>query len=1199
MTSSQHERRQLPDNFDVLGSALNVAKTISTITNTADAQKQQLHNSKLAVLRLYKNTFTDSHLRTAVLEHLREYRGQRLTEVEKTEVVNGPGADGQRRRQEEEVGAGSDVDDSEHGEDARSARLVKRRQQKPERKMKAKLRRREDDDAMFWCSVAAGAESDDNGDAGNDTLVRRRTRPTPASDRPCGSFGNSNNSKKTPVLVKIQEDNHSSSNRVRRLDFLEASLSDGGDTTSGGAVSDPEPGPQIEEAASKQVDEDSDMSEDILMPSSKLFSAAVVARIASRNEEATSFSLSTPKPKSMHSILAQQLEEYTTIDTVPPTPMATGSLGQRNHLLSRRIFLPSAAATAASRVKAETQLEKGTEPEKKKKFDAVATQASEDVFEAGPVQPLEMGRLRRRRNTEIGGDGGGGGGGDGGSEISFVGGEDSNDDDDGGGGGSRHSLASGSTDEANANNAVFGAATLMGGGGGGGERGGADIVRQPLVPSAAEAQRLFGPARQSNSTASANAGAVFPFAGSAAFTFSLPALHRRDNHHRAEQQQQQQQPTAPEVAPVKESVETPLQTLRRLLFETKELVNDLLDTGATSASTPPQPPQQQPSSPPTRRLTAQSATSISASTTATSTSTPTPATTLHETAARVDRQLAFLMANSAAAADDATLPQSQLAKHELLAALLANLRNAKLNAQPTSANSVPSPRSYPSYASAVVRSPPLVNNNINIASNNNPFAQPHLGGQIAASVFSSAQLASLSTPADSQSLQYDIYYQTTPNGPGVGIDTVFSDDFFEIERRVAVLERVVGSSAASSALLSFESSANASSLSSSSSSTQQQHQQSLLDEIAELDSTLTLLTTPHALARLSRRVQTITGQIERTVNLRRRIISDQQKLLKRRARLDSRTIFDSDTDDESDEETLEEKRNPAPRGEAAVNELVEHEMEQRRAEDERRVGYLFSTLTDRLDPMASTIPLLAQRLKGLKLLNAEISGTAVRETLTQVETEQDGLISEKFEKVNHAMAKIRVSIRQGAKIGYKRFEGIERGVHELVNVIDERFGVIPPDDEGLPPPAPLPITAMLQDSPARNFFSSVSLVKDPSSTSGKIIPDAPQLLDPEEDTGLILSAGPTNAIVTAAANIPIATTTIKTATINTTTIPATSASPVQQIESPTDLNDHELVAEPEAEGGSAHGTDLGIQSDSSRGVHESDSGFEVIDNWDS
>ncbi|KAJ3210607.1 hypothetical protein HDU83_003865 [Entophlyctis luteolus] len=654
---------------------------------------------------------------------------------------------------------------------------------------------------------------------------------------------------------------------------------------------------------------------------------------------------------------------------------------------------------------------------------------TEITFEAGPETPLPTGRIRRRRRR---------------SSYSFVGsprgdgdssGHDDDDDADDG------DFNDGNSEHRN----VFGGA--------------ADIVTQPLIPTMAQVQRIFG-----GVTSQVHPAVATPVlrprqlkgenADSAAGAFSatsIPAMN------------------AGSAGTV--GTETPLQTLRRLLFETKELVSDIL------AATPPAPPP---------------AASIASKYNRT-----TPASVLEATAARVETQLELLHAQQT------NLEGTSLAQAEALRALKTHITHAKENRLPPPRQHMAPSDLHPqrSYAAVAAHrtqqghaqsAHPSSSSLLSPSTPASPGASPL--SPLTAFPHSNApphvrapSLSTISTTAAPQpitnTLQYDLYYQANPSGAGIGSSTLFADDFFEIERRVAVLERLVGlngTTTASTTGAASNDTTAALALSQSASTTQAQLQlpfggQTILDEISDLDSTLTLLTTPHALARLSRRIQTMTSQMQRTVNLRRRIIADQEKQERRRARLSSSlSMFDSssasDSEDRDSNASSEDdggggvRKESTPRGDAAVAALVDHEMEQRRAEDEKRVGYLFSTLNDRLDPMAATIPLLLQRLKGLKILNSEISGTTVRETLNEIENEQAGVIGEKVEKVKNGIARIRVNIRQGAKIAHKRFEGIEKGVNELVNVIDVKFGSIPreydeyaDDDEYGAHPASMPV----------------------------------------------------------------------------------------------------------------------------------------------
>ncbi|KAJ3020789.1 UNVERIFIED_CONTAM: hypothetical protein HDU68_009967 [Siphonaria sp. JEL0065] len=500
-----------------------------------------------------------------------------------------------------------------------------------------------------------------------------------------------------------------------------------------------------------------------------------------------------------------------------------------------------------------------------------------------------------------------------------------------------------------------------------------EIVTEPLVASVALAQRIFA-APSSASASVTGKGAVRSSEGRGV------SSSVRDEETRADET------TLANGASVAD--ETPFATLRRLLFETRSLVAELVDSGPSS-------------NPAANHATTHS---------------------LRVTAKKVDAALAQLANQS----NSSNPKESSLAIAENTNALRAHIEHAKLGRAVAA-----KPRSYAgavsSYASAVVS--PITSPRLN------PTAIPFIPSPIhhQQQVQAPPQLQQVQQqypplPATSSSIQYDLYYQPPTSSSSSTTATnniIFADDILDIERRIASLERLVGNTASSS------------------SSSNSVTTTSILDDIQDLDSTLTLLTTPHALARLSRRIQTISGQIDRTVRLRRRIIAQQQKQRRRVTGGGDSSFSDYSDDDEDevddDEHDLDPNNTNQPK-ESAVNQLIEHEMESRRAEDERRAGYLFNALSDRLDPLSSTIPSLLARLKGLKILNSEISGTTVRETMNEVENEQNGLILQKFDKVRNGMGRIRVQMRQGAKEGARRFEEIEKQVSELVVAIEARFG---------------------------------------------------------------------------------------------------------------------------------------------------------------
>ncbi|KAI8616698.1 hypothetical protein BC830DRAFT_1116979, partial [Chytriomyces sp. MP71] len=477
-------------------------------------------------------------------------------------------------------------------------------------------------------------------------------------------------------------------------------------------------------------------------------------------------------------------------------------------------------------------------------------------------------------------------------------------------------------------------------------------------------------------------------------------------------------------------LETPLQTLRRLIFETRELTEDMLD--AQHSGPIPSIADSLP---------------------------PPPSDELLSTARELETSLALLsnplaLSGGGGSAINNPHASSALQQTEIFAALAANIQHAKER----QTRNVSPPRSY--AAAAAIHSHSSSSHHAHLPGAASPNKVPGtpmgIGPQTAAvspsmtamglgtsprasasqmvvagSATGSAfpmpspvmragsiesigsnvgihgQNALPSTPAPSiwsNSIQYDLYFQ-----PG---NTTFGDDVLELERRIGALERLVGGTATGV----------------SDGST------SLLDEITELDATLTLLTTPHALARLSRRIQTISGQLERTVTLRRRIIQERQRA-NRRSYLSATSDFDDNSSDSDANGAGDEGGE-----EEAVNELVEAEMEARRAEDERKVGWLFGCLGDRLDPMATTIPVLLARLKGLKLLNAEVSSQTVREAMAEIENEQNGIIVERFTRVKEGLARIRTGIRKGARGGVERFEGVEKGVRELIEKVEEVCG---------------------------------------------------------------------------------------------------------------------------------------------------------------
>ncbi|KAJ3062375.1 hypothetical protein HDU98_001745 [Podochytrium sp. JEL0797] len=466
-----------------------------------------------------------------------------------------------------------------------------------------------------------------------------------------------------------------------------------------------------------------------------------------------------------------------------------------------------------------------------------------------------------------------------------------------------------------------------------------DIETASLVPSLLAAQRVFGPASQRGGTAassgSGSGGGKAARRGSLITSSSLS------------------------FDEIGAAAETPLQTLRRLLFETKDLVDDLLRDAPPAAENLVTSDIHQ----------------------------------LRKTAAKVDDAAKRLDRNNA--------PTSALQRDHDLALLHQHIENARQGIVAHTAPQHQHPAAPRSYAAAL--SPK--------ANPTSPAVSP-----IPASMTVGAPL-SVQTDAQQQqattnsALQYDLYFQSGPSTSNM----LFADDLLHIEQRISALERLVGNSAAPSST-------------------------SLLDDIQELDSTLTLLTTPHALARLSRRIQTITSQIDRTIRLRRRILAKHQRLRDNTSSSSSDEAPSDPEDDDADYSLEKEGGSSSPTKESAVTQLIDLELSSRRAEDEKRVGYLFSTLTDRLDPLSNTIPDLLTRLKGLALLNAEISAGTVRETVAGVEKEQGGVVLEKLESVRDGMGRCRAGIREGAKEGAGRFDEMEKRVRELVQVIEERFG---------------------------------------------------------------------------------------------------------------------------------------------------------------
>ncbi|KAJ3266522.1 hypothetical protein HDU77_000623 [Chytriomyces hyalinus] len=512
------------------------------------------------------------------------------------------------------------------------------------------------------------------------------------------------------------------------------------------------------------------------------------------------------------------------------------------------------------------------------------------------------------------------------------------------------------------------------------------IETSTVIPSKAAVQRLFG---KSASATSASIATQRTSRRTGARPSAAVVQSALEHHSRANQSQSVSVPGDRTT-----DLETPLQTLRRLIFETRQLTEDLLDSSSASGV------------------------SVSA---ANVLPTP-PSSRLIDTAKTIESSLAILtnpLALSQGNADGNLLTNqpSILQQTEMYNALANNIIHAKERAA-TAGRSASPPRSY---AAAVLHtaapSPKVPATPMPAASPKllpTTFASPRGSASSlayqpspptrAGSMDNSGPPILPSAPASniwSNSIQYDLYFQSA--------NASFGDEILELERKIGALERLVGGTAAGISDGSV----------------------SLLDEISDLDSTLTLLTTPHALARLSRRIQTISGQLERTVTLRRRIIAERQRANRRSYRSD---LDDFDSGDENNEEGH-------PGGEAAaVNELVEVEMEARRAEDERKVGYLFGCLGDRLDPMAATIPVLLARLKGLKLLNAEISSQTVREAISEIEEEQNTVLVERFARVKEGMSRVRTGIRKGARSGVERFEIVEKGVRELVEKVEEVCG---------------------------------------------------------------------------------------------------------------------------------------------------------------
>ncbi|KAJ3287472.1 hypothetical protein HK104_008562 [Borealophlyctis nickersoniae] len=218
----------------------------------------------------------------------------------------------------------------------------------------------------------------------------------------------------------------------------------------------------------------------------------------------------------------------------------------------------------------------------------------------------------------------------------------------------------------------------------------------------------------------------------------------------------------------------------------------------------------------------------------------------------------------------------------------------------------------------------------------------------------------------------------------------------DLESRLTSLERLLGTSH----LQSLDSEDAASSI--------LQTSGSLIGALERLDHHLALLTQPRTLDAVSRRVKSLTTELDRLADLRKK----QQ--------------FDSSLSGDL-------LRPTGASGAGATGTDLDLHISSHQSETDRKITRLFFAL-ERLDPIAGVIPHLLARLQGLRSLHAEAA--VFSESLKMLVREQER-VGESGKVVEDALKTLEASVRENEVAVQKNVQGLEERMKALMERVDK------------------------------------------------------------------------------------------------------------------------------------------------------------------
>ncbi|KAJ3087638.1 hypothetical protein HK102_010594 [Quaeritorhiza haematococci] len=196
---------------------------------------------------------------------------------------------------------------------------------------------------------------------------------------------------------------------------------------------------------------------------------------------------------------------------------------------------------------------------------------------------------------------------------------------------------------------------------------------------------------------------------------------------------------------------------------------------------------------------------------------------------------------------------------------------------------------------------------------------------------------------------------------------------------------------------------------------------SLVSALDRLDRHLALLTQPRQLDAVARRVKSLTADLEKLADLRKK------QQLESSLTLPSDILRSSTT-----------AGGTSTVGGAAADVVVDmHPHHQVQTENERKINHLFSTL-EKLDSVSAVIPHLLARLHALRSLHTE---AAVFSESLRLLTVEQGRIGETTKTMEDALKRVEGSLKENGEITVKNVEALEGRMKALGEKVEELMKV--------------------------------------------------------------------------------------------------------------------------------------------------------------